>query len=102
MMALDLFRKYGVNAAFTGHFHQNVITKSSWGMDHIITSSLSVVFNSSGKPKQAEENGRGIRLVEVHLNKATSVADRLKEEYSSRRIEVRRGGTINHSFIPID
>mmetsp|Transcript_19591 Transcript_19591/g.41058 ORF Transcript_19591/g.41058 Transcript_19591/m.41058 type:complete len:573 (-) Transcript_19591:2365-4083(-) len=102
MTALNLFRKYGVNAAFTGHFHQNVISKSSWGMEHIITSSLSVVFDSSGKPKQEEENGRGLRLVEVHLDKATCVASMTKVERSSKKNEVRRGGTINHHFIPID
>ncbi len=49
IMALNLFRQYGVKACFSGHFHQNLVSKTSWGMDMIITSSLSVVFDSTGK-----------------------------------------------------
>jgi hypothetical protein len=49
--ALELFRRYNVTACFSGHFHQNLISKTSWGMDMIITSSLSVVFDSTGKNK---------------------------------------------------
>jgi len=64
-IALDLFREYNVDACFSGHFHQNVVSKSSWGMDMIITAPLSITFESTGKPKQNEDNGRGVRVVNV-------------------------------------
>ena len=47
--ALDLFQKYRVNACFSGHFHQNLVSKTRWGMDMIITGPLSIVFDSTGK-----------------------------------------------------
>lgn len=47
--ALELFRTYGVNACFSGHFHQNLVSRTSWGCDMIITAPLSVVFESTGK-----------------------------------------------------
>ena len=65
MLALNLFKKYNVSAAFSGHFHQNLISKTKWGMQMIITAPLSLVFESTGKPKQKECNGRGYRVVEV-------------------------------------
>jgi hypothetical protein len=64
---MSLFREFRVTAAFSGHFHQNLISNSSFGMPMIVTSSLSLVYNSTGKPKaNAEEpNTRGVRLVQV-------------------------------------
>lgn len=62
--ALELFRTYQVDAAFSGHFHQNVLSKSSFGMSMIITSSLSVVLESNGNPTK-EPKGPGFRLVSV-------------------------------------
>ncbi|KAL3916158.1 MAG: hypothetical protein SGILL_005305, partial [Bacillariaceae sp.] len=67
MPVMDLFRKFNVTAAFSGHFHQNHLAQSSFGMEMIITSSLSEVFVSSGKPKDfAEPNSRGVRIVKVN------------------------------------
>jgi 3',5'-cyclic AMP phosphodiesterase CpdA len=63
---MDLFRKYRVDAAFAGHFHQNLVSKASFGMDMIITGPLSCVIESSGKPPSHEPSGRGIRIVQVH------------------------------------
>lgn len=63
MYAMELFEKYKVTACFNGHFHQNLISKAKFGMDMIITAPLSVVFESSGKPKKCEPNERGFRLV---------------------------------------
>jgi len=71
--ALDLFEKYRVTASFCGHFHQNLVSKTSWGMDHIVTAPLSIVLNSSGKNERAktddttieEENTLGVRIVNV-------------------------------------
>jgi hypothetical protein len=63
---MDLFEEYKVSAAFAGHFHQNLVSKASFGMDMIITSSLSMVFESTGKPKDCRElNTRGFRVVKV-------------------------------------
>jgi hypothetical protein len=50
--ALDLFRQYNVDACFSGHFHQNLVSKTRWGMDMIVTAPLSVVFESTGKKLQ--------------------------------------------------
>jgi serine/threonine-protein phosphatase CPPED1 len=64
--ALDLFRTYGVSAAFSGHFHQNVVSKASFGMEMIVTGSLSMVLESSGNPNSQEEpKSQGFRLVHV-------------------------------------
>lgn len=63
---MELFRQHKVSAAFSGHFHQNLVSKSSFGMEMIVTSSLSMVFESSGKPADfLEPNTRGIRIVTV-------------------------------------
>lgn len=66
-IALDLFHKYKVSACFSGHFHQNLISKSSQGMDMIVTAPLSMVFDSTGKSGQKEVNTRGIRVVTVEV-----------------------------------
>lgn len=65
MNAMRLFEKFKVSACFSGHFHQNLVSKASFGMDMIVTAPLSIVFESNGKPKQTEDNAMGIRLVEV-------------------------------------
>jgi hypothetical protein len=64
---MELFRQHKVSAAFSGHFHQNLVSKSSFGMEMIITSSLSMVFESNGKPADFNEpkNKQGIRIVTV-------------------------------------
>jgi len=64
-LALNLFREYGVTASFCGHFHQNLVSKTKWGMHHIVTAPLSIYFESTGKPLQKEENGVGFRLIRV-------------------------------------
>ncbi|KAG7337335.1 metallophosphoesterase [Nitzschia inconspicua] len=67
MPVMDLFRKYGVTAAFSGHFHQNMVSEASFGMKMIVTSSLSDVMNSTGKPNDLDEpNTRGLRIVTVN------------------------------------
>lgn len=87
-LALDLFKRYKVTAAFSGHFHQNLVSKSSFGMDMIVTGPLSMVFDSSGKPPQNEVNSRGFRVVEVSVDvdkKQRSLGD----------------GSFRHTFLPI-
>jgi hypothetical protein len=71
---LDMFKKYKVTAAFAGHFHQNLVTKTSFGMEMITTSALSVVLQSNGIPKDFNEpRTRGLRRVNV--NKAPGEFD---------------------------
>lgn len=66
---MDLFKEYGVSAAFAGHFHQNLVSRSSFGMEMIVTSSLSMVFRSTGIPEGFDEpNTRGLRIVSVQSN----------------------------------
>jgi serine/threonine-protein phosphatase CPPED1 len=67
MPVMDLFQKYHVTAAFSGHFHQNMVSEASFGMKMIVTSSLSDVMNSTGKPKDFDEPSTiGIRLATVN------------------------------------
>jgi hypothetical protein len=83
---MKLFKEYGVTASFSGHFHQNLVSQSSFGMDMIITSSLSMVFESTGKPQTNEVNSRGFRVVEVNADTT----------------EKQGRGTFNHHFISLD
>lgn len=62
---LALFQTHKVKACFSGHFHQNSLSKASWGMDMIVTAPLSMVFESTGKPSSSEKNARGVRVVQV-------------------------------------
>ena len=61
---LNLFRRYKVAAAFCGHFHQNLIARTSFGMDLIVTGPLSVVLDSTGNASN-EPKTQGIRIVRV-------------------------------------
>ena len=63
---MALFAEYKVTAAFAGHFHQNMVSRASFGLQMIVTSSLSVVMRSNAIPKDFEEpNTRGLRVVNV-------------------------------------
>lgn len=65
-VAMNLFKKYHVTACFSGHFHQNVVTKSSWGMDMIVTGPLSMTLSSSIQSDLSDEkHGVGMRIVDV-------------------------------------
>lgn len=61
---LDLCRRYDVTAAFAGHFHQNVISETSFGMPMIISGPLSVVLDSNANTS-TEPRTQGFRLVTV-------------------------------------
>lgn len=88
MKPLELFEKYGVTAAFSGHFHQNMVTKASFGMDMIITSSLSAVFESNGKPDDFDEPGtRGIRIVDVQAPLETNERGAFTHKFVSLKEE---------------
>jgi hypothetical protein len=64
--AMQLFEENNVSAAFAGHFHQNLVSRSSFGMEMIITSSLSCLLESTGRPKDFDEpQTRGMRIVTV-------------------------------------
>jgi serine/threonine-protein phosphatase CPPED1 len=77
--ALALFERYGVSAAFSGHFHQNLIAKASFGMDMIVTGPLSLVFQSNGVPEDfSEPKTRGLRVVRVRRS-----AGRFEHEFVS-------------------
>jgi serine/threonine-protein phosphatase CPPED1 len=89
MRVMQLCEEYQVAAAFSGHFHQNLLSKASFGMEMIITTSLSLVFNSTGKTlnfsSSDEPTGlRGIRVVDVDIEQNT------------------QHGKFSHRFIPLD
>lgn len=63
---LHLCQEYKVAAIFSGHFHQNWIAYTSFGMPMIVTSSLSVLLRSSSVPHDfGEPAARGYRVVTV-------------------------------------
>eukprot|EP00588_Corethron_pennatum_P006983 CAMPEP_0194288882 /NCGR_PEP_ID=MMETSP0169-20130528/37825_1 /TAXON_ID=218684 /ORGANISM="Corethron pennatum, Strain L29A3" /LENGTH=633 /DNA_ID=CAMNT_0039035997 /DNA_START=399 /DNA_END=2300 /DNA_ORIENTATION=- len=63
-VALQLFKKYNVKACFSGHFHQNLISKTSWGMDMIVTGPLSMMLHSDSDAA-TDSDGLGVRVVDV-------------------------------------
>jgi serine/threonine-protein phosphatase CPPED1 len=64
---LELFRQYKVSASFAGHFHQNVVSKTSFGMEMVITGGLSMVLQSTGNPNARNEpETQGFRIVTVN------------------------------------
>jgi len=67
IIAMALFKKYDVTACFSGHFHQNVVAKTSWGMPMIVTGPLSMNLNSevAHELSNGETNGIGMRVVDV-------------------------------------
>mmetsp|Transcript_25607 Transcript_25607/g.29549 ORF Transcript_25607/g.29549 Transcript_25607/m.29549 type:complete len:573 (+) Transcript_25607:186-1904(+) len=68
-VVLSLFRKHKVKACFSGHFHQNVVSKTDWGMDMIVTGPLSMMLTSTDQQFMAEEKQTiGIRIVDVQEN----------------------------------
>mmetsp|Transcript_15712 Transcript_15712/g.26198 ORF Transcript_15712/g.26198 Transcript_15712/m.26198 type:complete len:379 (+) Transcript_15712:52-1188(+) len=66
---LDLCKEYKVNACFAGHFHQNLISHTSWGMPMIVTAGIcNYNLESTAKDLSRPENrteGAGVRIVEV-------------------------------------
>eukprot|EP00584_Thalassiosira_punctigera_P008731 CAMPEP_0172541216 /NCGR_PEP_ID=MMETSP1067-20121228/12052_1 /TAXON_ID=265564 ORGANISM="Thalassiosira punctigera, Strain Tpunct2005C2" /NCGR_SAMPLE_ID=MMETSP1067 /ASSEMBLY_ACC=CAM_ASM_000444 /LENGTH=667 /DNA_ID=CAMNT_0013327205 /DNA_START=245 /DNA_END=2248 /DNA_ORIENTATION=+ len=66
-IAMALFKKYDVTACFSGHFHQNVVAQTSWGMPMIVTGPLSMTLNSEigHELAKGETNGIGMRVVDV-------------------------------------
>mmetsp|Transcript_29471 Transcript_29471/g.53967 ORF Transcript_29471/g.53967 Transcript_29471/m.53967 type:complete len:657 (+) Transcript_29471:1345-3315(+) len=66
-IAMAMFKKYDVTACFSGHFHQNVVAQTSWGMPMIVTGPLSMNLDSEIGHELApgETNGIGMRVVDV-------------------------------------
>jgi hypothetical protein len=62
---MEIFKQYGVTACFSGHFHQNLEAKSSWGMDMIVTGPLSMPLHSSCLNHDGPQTMMGIRAVDV-------------------------------------
>lgn len=90
---LDLFRRHGVTACFAGHFHQNMTSKTSWGMPMITTGPLSVVLESTGIPKDfTEPKKRGIRIVRVVNESDGGGGDEEKK---------KKSGTFEHEFMAL-
>jgi len=81
---LDLFEKYRVSACFAGHFHQNLVSKTEFGTEMIITGPLSLVLPSSGNKSCDEPFSLGFRLVSIGNNE-----NGIKPSFT-------------HQFIPLD
>jgi hypothetical protein len=74
---LKLCKEFKVNACFAGHFHQNLISHTSWGMPMIVTGGIcNYNLESSAKDLSHAENlteGAGVRIVEVSSARPVSV-----------------------------
>jgi hypothetical protein len=66
---LDLCRQYKVDACFAGHYHQNLVSRTSWGMPMVTTAGIcNWAIQSSEKDMSQACNqtpGSGVRLVTV-------------------------------------
>ena len=66
---LDMCRSYGVDCCFAGHYHQNLVSETSWGMPMVVTAAVcGWNTESSAKDMTKEENatpGPGLRVVLV-------------------------------------
>lgn len=67
---MDLCKKYQVDGCFCGHYHQNNMAQTSWGMPVITTAAIcNWMLESTGKDMGDEDNetpGAGVRIVEVN------------------------------------
>ena len=66
---MDLCKKYKVDACFAGHYHQNLVSETTWGMPMITTGPIcNWILNSTAKTVQNADNETlrgGIRVVRV-------------------------------------
>lgn len=66
---LSLCKKYNVDACFSGHYHQNLVVKSSWGMPMIVTGAIcNILLSSDAKDLSNPDNvtpAAGVRVVVV-------------------------------------
>jgi len=91
-LVMELFRKYDVAASFAGHFHQNLVSETSFGMKMIITGPLSAILKSTGKMK---------RKAEVDKVDVTKVSIDEPDTQGLRLVEVSEDGSFRHEFISI-
>ncbi|KAL7554929.1 hypothetical protein ACHAWF_018483 [Thalassiosira exigua] len=118
--ALQLFQRYGVSACFSGHFHQNLVSRTSWGMEMVITAPLSLVFETTGKQDRMDRDscqGRRHRKMTFESEEAMlqstdncrecSCRDCIvenSEEKSCRGVRVvdsKSDGRFEHFFVPL-
>lgn len=68
-LVLDLCQEFKVDACFSGHFHQNLVSYTSWGMPMIVTGAIcNILLKSSAKDESNPLNvttGPGVRVVTV-------------------------------------
>jgi hypothetical protein len=89
-VAMELFKKYHVTACFSGHFHQNLEAKSSWGMDMIVTGPLSMPLQRLCLHKDQDDGGGGRRSPHTHT-----------AMMGIRAVDVTKDG-FTHKFIPLE
>lgn len=69
VQVLSLCREYGVDACFSGHYHQNLVSKTSWGMPMIVTGPIcNILLRSDAKDASNPDNvtsSAGVRVVIV-------------------------------------
>ena len=93
-LVLQLFREYRVAASFSGHFHQNLVSETSFGMKMIVTGPLSAMLESSGKKKLREDaDKRGGDIAKLTIDEPDTLGLRL--------VEVSEDGSFRHEYISI-
>lgn len=66
LLSAHLYRCVFLQACFSGHFHQNLVSKTRWGMDMIVTAPLSLVFESTGKAQIMMKDALNRLMKEEH------------------------------------
>jgi hypothetical protein len=102
-LVMELFRKYNVAASFAGHFHQNLVSETSFGMKMIITGPLSAMLESSGKKgRKAEIDDKTTADSDSDFdsNNNNILIDE-PDTQGLRLVEVSEDGSFRHEFISI-
>ena len=68
---LKLFQEYNVTACFAGHFHQNLVSQTAFGMPMIVTSALSMILQTDHPSvvQKKKSQTQGLRIVNVNQEK---------------------------------
>ena len=101
---MELFRKYNVAASFAGHFHQNLVSETSFGMKMIITGPLSAMLESSGKKEKIKGEIDVKTTADLNSdsnNNNNNISINEPDTQGLRLVEVSEDGSFRHEFVAI-
>ena len=103
-LIMELFRKYNVAASFAGHFHQNLVSETSFGMKMIITGPLSAMLESSGKKEKIKGEIDDKTIADLNSdsnNNNNNISINEPDTQGLRLVEVSEDGSFRHEFVAI-